>query len=647
MNPPATPQEEQLLRALLDQSHDILIVVDPVTLQLLEANARASSSLLYTNEELLALQITDLASSMQDIFFWDEVASGQITEISALAGEWQRKDGAQLPIEMSIRMLQQDDRTLALVVARDASANKAVEDELAKMTSALRATLEATADGIMVTDLNGNISNINHRFANMWRIPQALLEQQDDQKLFVFLQSQLHDPHAYQARLDELFRTPTADGFDTLTLNDGRVFERYTKPQYLGSEVIGKVFSFNDVTARVLAEQELIAAKNQAEQANRAKSEFLSQMSHELRTPLNAILGFAQILQEELGSEHQEFVEHILKAGWHLLGLINEVLDLAKIEAGRMSVNLEPVDLPAIVAECVALSMPIAGKYQVRIVNHTRGQQAPKVMADATRVKQMVLNLVSNAIKYNRTDGQVTLSIDQPTGSQRLRLTVSDTGIGLSQADLDQLFQPFSRVGNKQQIVEGTGIGLAFTHKLAEMMGGDIGVSSTEGVGSSFWLDLPLQATEPVAASQATAAISTPTAEPTASTSCWNVLYIEDDAMSTHLMRSVIKGLPGATLQLAATPAEALELARQTRPRLIISDIGLPGPDPAELLQQLRAASGDQRTPVIALGASNLQQDIDAALAAGYQRYLSKPMNIREIAAALRQMLGQPGANQA
>ena len=636
MNEQAYRHREQLLRALLDQSHDILIVVDPATLQLLEANARATSSLLYAHDELLALQITDLASSMQDIFFWDEVASGQITEISALAGEWQRKDGAQLPIEMSLRMLQQDGRTLALVVARDASANKAVEDELAKMTSALRATLEATADGIMVTDLSGNISNINHRFANMWRIPQALLEQQDDQKLFVFLQSQLHDPQAYQTRLDELFRTPTADGFDKLMLNDGRVFERYTKPQYLGSAVIGKVFCFNDVTARVLAEQELIAAKNQAEQANRAKSEFLSQMSHELRTPLNAILGFAQILQEELGSEHQEFVDHILKAGWHLLGLINEVLDLAKIEAGRMSVNLGPVDLPAIVAECVALSMPIAGKYQVRIVNHTRGQQVPKAMADATRVKQMVLNLVSNAIKYNRSDGQVTLSIEQPSGSQRLRLIVSDTGIGMSQADLDQLFQPFSRVGNKQQIVEGTGIGLAFTHKLAEMMGGDIGVSSTEGVGSSFWLDLPRQEPE--------AAAANPAADPAAGG--WNVLYIEDDAMSTHLMRSVIKGLPDAALQLAATPAEALELARQTRPRLIICSIGLSGPAPAELLQQLRTASGDQRTPVIALGASNLQQDIDAALAAGYQRYLSKPMNIREIAAALRQILGQPGTNQ-
>ena len=230
MSEQAYRHQEQLLRALLDQSHDILIVVDPATLQLLEANARATSSLLYAHEELLALQITDLASSMQDIFFWDEVASGQITEISALAGEWQRKDGAQLPIEMSLRMLQQDGRTLALVVARDASANKAVEDELAKMTSALRATLEATADGIMVTDLSGNISNINHRFANMWRIPQALLEQQDDQKLFVFLQSQLHDPQAYQTRLDELFRTPTADGFDKLMLNDGRVFERYTKP---------------------------------------------------------------------------------------------------------------------------------------------------------------------------------------------------------------------------------------------------------------------------------------------------------------------------------------------------------------------------------------------------------------------------------
>lgn len=635
MSAPANPHQEELLRALLDQSHDILIVVDPATQQLLEANARATSSLLYSHEELLALQITDLASSMQDIFFWDEVATGQITEISALAGEWQRKDGAQLPIEMSIRMLQLDGRALALVVARDASTNKAVEDELAKMTSALRATLEATADGIMVTDLDGNISNINHRFANMWRIPQALLEQQDDQKLFVFLQSQLHDPHTYQERLNELFCTPTADGFDTLTLTDGRVFERYTKPQYLGNAVIGKVFSFNDVTARVQAEQELIAAKNQAEQANRAKSEFLSQMSHELRTPLNAILGFAQILQEEVAEEHREFTDHIIKAGWHLLGLINEVLDLAKIEAGRMTLNLEPVDLSAVVADCIALSTPIADKHKVQVENPGSGRQTPLVFADAIRVKQMVLNLISNAIKYNRPNGRVTLAIEA-IGNQRLRLQVSDTGIGISQTDLEQLFQPFSRVGNKQQQIEGTGIGLAFTHKLINLMGGDIGVSSTEGVGSCFWIDLPLAET----AAPATPEPAIPAAvQATAAESGGTVLYIEDDAMSTHLMRGVIKNLPGTTLLTADTPQSGLALAAQHLPDLIISDVNLPGMTGIDMLNQLRRQKGNQHTPVFALSASALPEEVQRGLSAGFSRYLAKPMNIRELTEAIREEL--------
>ncbi len=624
--------ESTMLRGLLDLSHDILIVVDPATLLLTEANATAASSLLYDREALLAMRITDLASSMQDIFFWDEVAAGQVSGMSALAGEWRRKDGALLPIEMSIRMLPAEGRTLALVVARDASAGKAVEDELAKMTSALRATLEATADGIMVTDLDGHIANINHRFARLWQIPQAVLDERSDRQIFHFLESQIREPDSYRERLDELFAQPTSDGFDTLMLNDGRVFERYTKPQYLGSEVIGKVFSFSDVTSRVRAEQDLLAAKNLAEQANRAKSEFLSQMSHELRTPLNAILGFAQLLQEEVSAEQREFTDHIIKAGWHLLGLINEVLDLAKIEAGRMTLNLEPVDVPSVVADCVALSMPIADKFRVSVQNDTKGQTTPRVQADPVRVKQMVLNLVSNAIKYNRPQGQVRLRIEAADPGF-LRLAISDTGIGLSQADLEQLFQPFSRVGSKQQSVEGTGIGLAFTHKLVHLMGGSIGVSSEAGVGSQFWLDLPLA--EPQAAS---AALQAPAPHPTLPVAECELLYLDDDAMSIHLMRSVVKNLPGATLHIADTPAGALQQAGSLQPALILCDAHLPASATA-WLAELRQQPGCSTIPVIALAGSPRPGEVEQGLAAGFSRYLAKPMNLREITQSIRELL--------
>lgn len=625
-----------MLRAMLNQSHDLLLLVDPASQQIVEANATAEHSLLFRREQLLGMRITDLATSMQDMFFWDEISSGQITEISAMASEWQRQDGAMLPIEMSIRMQQDQQRTLAIVVAKDASSHKAVEDELAKMTSALRATLEATADGILVTDLRGGISNINHRFARIWQLPEELLNQHDDQQIFAFIESQLQQPESYHQRLDELFATPTADGFDTLTLTDGRVIERYTKPQYLGADVIGKVFSFSDVTARVKAEQDLLAAKNQAEQANRAKSEFLSQMSHELRTPLNAILGFAQILQEELSDEHREFTEHILKAGWHLLGLINEVLDLAKIEAGRLSVNIEDFDILGVVRETLSLAAPIASKYGVNVSDKTGSAPSSTIRADSTRVKQMVLNLVSNAIKYNRPNGQVTLSIEYPT-SKMLRLVVADTGIGMSEADLARLFQPFSRVGDKQNEIEGTGIGLAFTQKLAGLMQGDIGVSSAEGVGSSFWLDLPLAetATPPAIAEAATesAESSLPAGKN------YTVLYIEDDPMSTYLMRSVFKTLPGTTLLTAPTPELGLELAQAHNPDLIISDINLPGMTGLQLRQELAAHPGTAQTPVFALSANAMPEDINQGLRAGFQRYLTKPLNIRELTAAMRETL--------
>ncbi|MFO1386250.1 MAG: ATP-binding protein [Chitinivorax sp.] len=625
-----------MLRAMLNQSHDLLLLVDPASQQIVEANATAENSLLFRREQLLGMRITDLATSMQDMFFWDEISSGQITEISAMASEWQRQDGAMLPIEMSIRMQQDKERTLAIVVAKDASSHKAVEDELAKMTSALRATLEATADGILVTDLRGNISNINHRFARIWQLAEELLNQHDDQQIFAFIESQLQQPESYHQRLDELFATPTADGFDTLTLTDGRVIERYTKPQYLGADVIGKVFSFSDVTARVKAEQDLLAAKNQAEQANRAKSEFLSQMSHELRTPLNAILGFAQILQEELSDEHREFTDHILKAGWHLLGLINEVLDLAKIEAGRLNVNIENFDILGVVRETLSLAAPIASKYGINVSDKTGTAPTSTIRADSTRVKQMVLNLVSNAIKYNRPNGQVTLTIEYPT-TKMLRLVVTDTGIGMSEADLANLFQPFSRVGNKQNEVEGTGIGLAFTQKLAGLMQGDIGVSSVEGVGSSFWLDLPLAETAPKPAIAAAAAESAESSLPAGKS--YTVLYIEDDPMSTYLMRSIFKTLPGTTLLTAPTPAQGLELAQAHNPDLIISDINLPGMTGLELRQQLAAHPCTAQTPVFALSANAMPEDINQGLRAGFQRYLTKPLNIRELTAAMREVL--------
>ncbi len=625
-----------MLRAMLNQSHDLLLLVDPASQQIVEANATAENSLLFRREQLLGMRITDLATSMQDMFFWDEISSGQITEISAMASEWQRQDGAMLPIEMSIRMQQDKERTLAIVVAKDASSHKAVEDELAKMTSALRATLEATADGILVTDLRGNISNINHRFARIWQLSEELLNQHDDQQIFAFIESQLQQPESYHQRLEELFATPTADGFDTLTLTDGRVIERYTKPQYLGADVIGKVFSFSDVTARVKAEQDLLAAKNQAEQANRAKSEFLSQMSHELRTPLNAILGFAQILQEELSDEHREFTDHILKAGWHLLGLINEVLDLAKIEAGRLNVNIENFDILGVVRETLSLAAPIASKYGINVSDKTGTAPTSTIRADSTRVKQMVLNLVSNAIKYNRPNGQVTLTIEYPT-TKMLRLVVTDTGIGMSEADLANLFQPFSRVGNKQNEVEGTGIGLAFTQKLAGLMQGDIGVSSVEGVGSSFWLDLPLAETAPKPAIAAAAAESAESSLPAGKS--YTVLYIEDDPMSTYLMRSIFKTLPGTTLLTAPTPAQGLELAQAHNPDLIISDINLPGMTGLELRQQLAAHPCTAQTPVFALSANAMPEDINQGLRAGFQRYLTKPLNIRELTAAMREVL--------
>ena len=310
---------------------------------------------------------------------------------------------------------------------------------------------------------------------------------------------------------------------------------------------------------------------------------------------------------------------------------------LAKVEAIRGNAKKrEPVQLPAtLTASAKVVQLPLWPE-PVRGVPNSVLRSA--LFGAIKRGKQMVLNLVSNAIKYNRPNGQVTLTIEYPT-TKMLRLVVTDTGIGMSEADLANLFQPFSRVGNKQNEVEGTGIGLAFTQKLAGLMQGDIGVSSVEGVGSSFWLDLPLAETAPKPAIAAAAAESAESSLPAGKS--YTVLYIEDDPMSTYLMRSIFKTLPGTTLLTAPTPAQGLELAQAHN--LGDSDhrrhITMPGMTGLELRQQLAAHPCTAQTPVFALSANAMPEDINQGLRAGFQRYLTKPLNIRELTAAMREVL--------
>jgi signal transduction histidine kinase/CheY-like chemotaxis protein len=392
-----------------------------------------------------------------------------------------------------------------------------------------------------------------------------------------------------------------------------------------------------------LANAELELAIEEARNANQAKSAFLSSMSHELRTPLNAILGFAQILAGDLPAtpeQKKEFAGHILKSGRHLLTLINEILDLAKVEAGALTLSMEPVGLAEVLAECRTMIGPLAAARGIRVAFPEHA--AALVQADRTRLKQVLLNLLSNAIKYNREGGTVTLECEA-CGPDRLRLSVRDTGMGLRPEQVAALFQPFNRLGQENGVQEGTGIGLVFTKRLVELMKGEIGVTSSPGAGSTFWIEL-------AAAGGVNGALAPPGSpappDPDQAATPSDagprlILYIEDNPANLRLVQEIIGFRADLRLLSAPDGHAGLALAHTHRPAIVLMDLNLPGMGGFEVLAQLRRDPETAHIPVIALTANAMPRDIERGLSAGFARYLTKPIDIEQFNEAIDGVLAQ------
>ena len=392
----------------------------------------------------------------------------------------------------------------------------------------------------------------------------------------------------------------------------------------------------HDITERTRYENALKHAKEAADRANRAKSEFLSRMSHELRTPMNAILGFAQLLEmDELTAGQEEGVGHIIRGGRHLLDLINEVLDLSRIEAGRMSLSPEPVEISEALRETIELVRPLAAEREVRLV-------APAgcdcyLMADRQRLKQVLINLISNAIKYNRPDGSVALSCE--IGGGRVRIAVSDTGIGIPAERLGELFTPFERLGAERGDIEGTGLGLAVAKGLVEAMEGAMGVESVVGKGTTFWLEFPLTESPLVQAQVADEEVEIQSA---GSGEKHRVLYIEDNLSNLRLIERVLLRRAAVELLAARNGVQGLELARQHFPDLILLDLNLPDIDGREVLQRLQTDPRCSAIPVVVLSADASSGQRDRFLRAGAAEYLTKPLNVKKFLQVLDQTLAGP-----
>jgi len=500
---------------------------------------------------------------------------------------------------------------------------------LAEREADLRQLFDSSLEAILRTRPGGEILQANQAACTLFRLSEAELLKCKRGELI-----DENDPRL-RALSEERARTGRARSELTLIRGDGTRFQGdISTISYAAADgTLRSSIFVRDLSDRIQKE-ELRAAKEAAELANRAKSNFLARMSHELRTPMNAILGFAQLLTHEpalaASPKALAMVAHVGDAGRHLLVLIDEVLDLSRIEAGALALSPEPIELGRLLTECLALTAGLAEQRQIRI------ERAPEtdacwVRADRTRARQVLVNVLSNAIKYNRIGGSVTLRLSR--GDERVALAVHDTGHGLTGAQLAALFQPFNRLGAEGSAMEGTGLGLVIVQQLLKAMSGSIEVSSQPGVGSIFTLRFPRAEAPPAPAPNAAAA--PPFHAAGAAPPRRHVLYIEDNPANVALVREVLVLRPHTEIETAADGPAGLAAARRRRPDLILLDINLPGIDGFEVLRRLQAEPALAAVPCVAISANAMPGEAERALAAGFVDYVIKPFDVAELLARL------------
>jgi PAS domain S-box-containing protein len=639
------PESPLGYRELLDTAPDAIIVVGPDS-RILFANQQTAGVFGYRPEELvgqpLSILIPERARSAHVGHVSRFMTSPGLRPMgSGIELYGRRTDGSEIPIEVSLSPVRTEKGVLVSAAIRDITERKKIQAAVRVTAERLASAVESIHDAFALFDAEDKLLLCNSVYRRLVgdAVSGPLVGRMHAELLDAWTRDLDFASEEERDRFRETCRKAWRESGGTYDVRDRdgrnlRVMDRRTPEG-------GIVETVWDLTEDMRLAEELRQARLAAEAGSEAKSEFLSSMSHELRTPLNAVLGFAQLLRrdrrEPITERQKERVDQILKGGEHLLRLIDDILDLSRIEAGRTSLSTEPVDVVRVVEEVCTTLEPMAARSGIHLSFERPQGELPMVATDRTRFAQILMNFGSNALKYNRPSGSVTFRISSADGPGFVRVVVADTGIGIPRDKQDRLFQPFQRAGQETGPIEGTGIGLVITKRLAALMNGTVGFSSVEGQGSEFWVDMP--AHRGAAVSRPERSGHEKSSPGLLATGRQLVLYVEDNPANVAFMQDLLSAFGNVELVTATSAEAGLELARLRKPAIILMDINLPGMSGLDALHALRQDPTTRSIPVVALTAAASARDRKRGEEAGFFRYLTKPVKVDELEAALDAVL--------